>query len=128
MPPDQAPPMTVQDPQRWKEDQRSARGGWANEERRKAGLDLLARATAAEAKYTNLLAESATIKERANRLESEKEAAEAHVAELVGALANVAAAIGSVRFMDPPDGGDVSLSEQVRRMRVALEVAERSCR
>lgn len=82
----------------------------------------------AEAKYTNLLAESATIKIRADRLESEKEAAETRVAELEGSLDNVAAAIGSVRFMDPPDGGDVSLSEQVRRMRVALEVAERSCR
>jgi hypothetical protein len=41
------------------------------------------------------------------------------------ALADVSAAIGSVRFMDPPDGGDVSLSEQVRRMRETLEAAER---
>lgn len=40
----------------------------------------------AEAKYTNLLAESATIKERTDRLESEKEAAETRVAELEGAL------------------------------------------
>lgn len=32
----------------------------------------------------------------------------------------VSAAIGSVEFMDPPDGGDVPLSEQVRRMRAAL--------
>jgi hypothetical protein len=31
--------------------------------------------------------------------------------------AAVSAAIGGVKFMDPPDGGDVSLSEQVRRMR-----------
>lgn len=45
-----------------------------------------ARATAAEVKYTNLLAESATIKERTDRLESEKEAAETRVAELEGAL------------------------------------------
>lgn len=36
----------------------------------------------------------------------------------------VSAAIGSARFMDPPDGGDVSLSEQVRRMREALTTAE----
>lgn len=36
----------------------------------------------------------------------------------------ISAAIGSVRFMDPPDGGDVSLAEQVARMRSALEAAE----
>ena len=30
-------------------------------------------------------------------------------------------AIGSVEFMDPPDGGDVPLSEQVSRMRAELE-------
>lgn len=29
----------------------------------------------------------------------------------------ISAAIGTVRFMDPPDGGDVSLAEQVRLMR-----------
>lgn len=29
----------------------------------------------------------------------------------------ISAAIGTVRYMDPPDGGDVSLAEQVRRMR-----------
>lgn len=29
----------------------------------------------------------------------------------------VSAAVGGVEFMDPPDGGDVSLAEQVRRMR-----------
>jgi hypothetical protein len=34
--------------------------------------------------------------------------------------AAVSAAIGGCEFMDPPDGGDVSLSEQVRRMREAL--------
>lgn len=33
----------------------------------------------------------------------------------------VSAAIGSGEFMDPPDGGDVPLSEQVRRMRAALD-------
>jgi len=32
----------------------------------------------------------------------------------------VSAAIGGVEFMDPPDGGDVSLSEQVRRMRAKI--------
>jgi hypothetical protein len=36
----------------------------------------------------------------------------------------LAAAIGTCRFMDPPDGGDVSLVEQVRRMRAALDEAE----
>lgn len=36
----------------------------------------------------------------------------------------VSAAIGSVRFMDPPDGGSVSLAEQVSRMRQALDTAE----
>lgn len=35
----------------------------------------------------------------------------------------VSAAIGSVEFMDPPDGGDVSLSKQVQRMRGALVMA-----
>lgn len=33
---------------------------------------------------------------------------------------DIAQAIGTVEFMDPPDGGDVSLPEQVRRMREAL--------
>jgi hypothetical protein len=37
----------------------------------------------------------------------------------------VSVAIGSVRFMDPPDGGDVSLAEQVSRQGAALESAER---
>lgn len=37
----------------------------------------------------------------------------------------VSDAIGTVRFMDPPDGGDVPLSEQVRRMSSALTQAER---
>lgn len=40
-------------------------------------------------------------------------------------LDEVANAIGSVRWMDPPDGGSVSLSEQVRRMREDLDAAER---
>lgn len=41
-----------------------------------------------------------------------------------GEMSAISAAIGSVRFMDPPDGGDVSLAEQVARMRSALEAAE----
>jgi hypothetical protein len=39
-------------------------------------------------------------------------------------LDEVSSAIGSVRWMDPPDGGSVSLGEQVRRMRDDLEAAE----
>lgn len=39
-------------------------------------------------------------------------------------LSEVSRAIGSVRWMDPPDGGDVSLGEQVNRMRADLEAAE----
>lgn len=39
-------------------------------------------------------------------------------------LAGVSSGIGSVRWMDPPDGGSVSLGEQVRRMRADLEAAE----
>jgi len=39
-------------------------------------------------------------------------------------LSEVSGAIGSVRWMDPPDGGDVSMAEQVRRMRADLEAAE----
>lgn len=38
----------------------------------------------------------------------------------------VSAAIGSPRFMDPPDGGSVTLAEQVGRMRETLESAEAS--
>lgn len=52
--------------------------------------------------------------------------------ELIGAsersaaeLDAVSAAIGSPRFMDPPDGGSVSLAEQVKRMRGTLEASER---
>lgn len=36
----------------------------------------------------------------------------------------VSGAIGSVRFMDPPDGGDVPIAEQVARMSAALTAAE----
>ena len=50
--------------------------------------------------------------------------AASRIAELDGELDAVSAAIGTVRFMDPPDGGDVSLAEQVRRMKAALDEAE----
>lgn len=52
---------------------------------------------------------------------------DASVRELVEArkqLDAISAAIGSTRFMDPPDGGDVSLVDQVRRMRAELEAKE----
>jgi len=39
-------------------------------------------------------------------------------------LDEVSAAIGTVRFMDPPDGGSVTLAEQVSCMRDALNAAE----
>lgn len=41
-----------------------------------------------------------------------------------GQLSEISHAIGTVRFMDPPDGGDVSLAEQVRRMKAALDGSE----
>lgn len=40
-------------------------------------------------------------------------------------LSDISAALGTTRFMDPPDGGDVPLAEQVKRMREALTTAER---
>lgn len=52
------------------------------------------------------------------------EKAEVSLRAVEAELSAVSAAIGSVRFMDPPDGGDVSLAEQVSRMRVALEAAD----
>ncbi|WP_303718052.1 hypothetical protein [Brevundimonas naejangsanensis] len=76
-----------------------------------------------------LLAENAAL-----RAEGEARA-KAHAKELAGLydrsstaeaeLDAVSSAIGTVRFMDPPDGGDVHLSEQVRRMASALTEAER---
>lgn len=58
--------------------------------------------------------------------EKEGELAEANKwSERQGAeLSELSAAIGPVRFMDPPDGGDVSLAEQVRRMAAALKASE----
>ncbi|KKB80828.1 hypothetical protein VW35_01055 [Devosia soli] len=47
-----------------------------------------------------------------------------HVNAAERELSEVSRAIGSVRWMDPPDGGDVSLGEQVSRMRADLEAAE----
>lgn len=48
------------------------------------------------------------------------------MADMEKELSEVSGAIGSVRWMDPPDGGDVSMAEQVRRMRADLEAAETS--
>lgn len=42
------------------------------------------------------------------------------VARLTAEQDAVSVAIGTNEFMDPPDGGNVSLAEQVRRMRDAL--------
>ena len=67
---------------------------------------------------TGDLPEDALLPRSAQFLERELDAATAE-------LSAIAAAIGSVRWMDPPDGGDVSLAEQVRRMRADLEAAER---
>ena len=39
-------------------------------------------------------------------------------------LDQVSAASGTVRFMDPPDGGSVTLAQQVARMHDALNAAE----
>ena len=62
---------------------------------------------------------SALTAQAAARVAAERERDEAW-----GDLSKAAGAIGSVRFMDPPDGGDVTLAEQVARMREALEAAE----
>ncbi|MFZ3193709.1 MAG: hypothetical protein WA154_10970 [Moraxellaceae bacterium] len=45
----------------------------------------------------------------------------AEVSRLTVALAEVSAALPGPVYMDPPDGGDVSLAEQVRRMAAELE-------
>ena len=59
------------------------------------------------------------------------EALQARVSELevirdqdARVIADVVRAIVTTRFMDPPDGGDVSLGEQVRRMWQVLQTAE----
>ncbi len=39
-------------------------------------------------------------------------------------LGLISIAIGSVRWMDPPDGGSVTLAEQVARMREEIEELE----
>lgn len=44
----------------------------------------------------------------------------AEVERLTAEQDAVSAAIGTNEYMDPPDGGNVSLAEQVRRMRDAL--------
>ena len=49
-----------------------------------------------------------------------RDALRAEVDRLSGQLDDIAEAIGDHAFLDPPDGGYVSLAEQVRRMREAL--------
>jgi len=51
-------------------------------------------------------------------------ASEAREHALLDCVNAVSAAIGTVRFMDPPDGGCTSLAEQVQRMREELEASE----
>ena len=41
--------------------------------------------------------------------------------QLIVELDQVACAIGDHRYMDPPDGGNVSLGEQVKRMRAEVD-------
>ena len=70
-------------------------------------------------------AQCATLLDRA-------EAAERVANKAENALFNleteISGAIGSNRFLDPPDGGSVTFAEQVTRMRQALETAEkRAC-
>ncbi len=51
--------------------------------------------------------------------------AKARIEALEGEVNAVCCALGGdARFMDPPDGGDVSIPEQVRRCRAALDEAE----
>jgi len=63
--------------------------------------------------------------------EARAEALQARVSELevirdqdARVIADVVRAIVTTRFMDPPDGGDVSLGKQVRRMWQVLQAAE----
>ncbi|HBO2327481.1 TPA: hypothetical protein L4G98_003984 [Pseudomonas aeruginosa] len=59
-----------------------------------------------------------------NRVEQERDAALARVAELEAALSSALSQHG-VKFMDPPDGGDTPLIEQVYRMSQALSELEK---
>ncbi|EJB8385973.1 hypothetical protein MW371_005371 [Pseudomonas aeruginosa] len=59
-----------------------------------------------------------------NRVEQERDAALARVAELEAALSSALSQHG-VKFMDPPDGGDTPLIEQVCRMSQALAELEK---
>jgi len=95
----------------------------------KIGMDEVRRIIAACDARAALLAENAALRAEG------KARAKAHAKEIAGLygrantaegeLDAVSSAIGTVRFMDPPDGGDVPLSEQVRRMASALTEAER---
>lgn len=58
------------------------------------------------------------------KLRSERDAALARVAELEAALSSALSQHG-VKFMDPPDGGDTPLIEQVCRMSQALSELEK---
>lgn len=60
-----------------------------------------------------------------DRMQRKRSEEARRICDLQKELDEVASAIGSVRWMDPPDGGSVSLGEQVRRMREDLDAAER---
>ncbi|QDB70851.1 hypothetical protein [Pseudomonas virus PBPA162] len=59
-----------------------------------------------------------------NRVEQERDAALARAAELEAAISSALSQHG-VKFMDPPDGGDVPLIEQLYRMSQALSELEK---
>lgn len=65
--------------------------------------------------------ENAALRERVRVLEGERDAA---IGRWMQDKASISVAIGTTRFMDPPDGGSPTLAEQVQRMREALTAAE----
>lgn len=58
--------------------------------------------------------------EAIENLKAERDAARRLNAEMHGQLDTIAAALPDARYMDPPDGGNVTLAEQVARMRADL--------
>ena len=79
--------------------------------------ELEARYSHAALRHVSLFGELQASLERVAELERERDA-------LRSELDAVSAAIGTNRYMDPPDGGDVSLGEQVRRLRSEWDVQE----
>lgn len=52
---------------------------------------------------------------------------EAQINYLESQLAEIAAALPGNYYMDPPDGGNVSIAEQVRRMAADVAISVRNC-